>query len=80
MEKHGAFIAVKKVDDADTQICTFHDGAEIVGILSSLESVNSQLNALKDRGWVSMGDSDLYVTCHGMGLPQAPFWDRVRSS
>lgn len=74
MEKHGAFIAAKRFG-GNIQICAFHDGAEMKGFLSSQESLHSQLNDLKDRDWVSMGDSDIYVTTHGMGLPQIPFWE-----
>jgi len=76
IEKHGAVIAAKRFEDENIQICTFHDGAEIKGFLCSHESMNSQLNALTDRNWVLMGDSDIYVTTHGMGLPQTPFWER----
>lgn len=75
MEKHGAVIVAKRLEDENIQICTFHDGAEIKGFLSSHESMNSQLNALKDRNWMVMGDSDIYVTTHGMALPQTPFWE-----
>lgn len=74
MEKHGAFIAAKRFGE-NIQICSFHDGAEMKGCLFSQESLDSQLNALKDQNWVPMGDSDIYVTTHGMGLPQTPFWE-----
>lgn len=76
MEKHGAVIAAKRFEDGNIQICAFHDGAEIKGFMCSHKSMNSQLNALKDRKWVLMEDSDIYVTTHGMGLPQTPFWER----
>lgn len=76
LERNGAFIASKRVEDQYIKICTFHDGAEIIGVMCSPDSLNSQLTALKDREWMLMGDSDIYVTCHGMGEPQTPFWNR----
>ena len=77
-EKHGAVVVARRVGflDGHIQICTFHDGAEIKGLLLSPESMDSQLNALKDREWTPMGDSDVYVTTHGMGLGTPPFWER----
>lgn len=75
MEKHGAVVVAKRwTEDAHVKICAFHDGAEIVGLLITPESMHAQLDALKEREWVPMGDSDIYVTSHGMGLPQTPFW------
>ena len=76
IEANGAFIAAKKYGDQSIKICTFHDGAEIVGTLCSREALDAQLVALEDREWKSMGDSDIYVTSHGMGSPQTPFWER----
>jgi len=79
-DAHGAFVVAKWCDEYYYRCCIFYDGAEIRFVYNDREEVNDQVDRLRERGWVPIREaSDMYVTCHGMGLPESgrPFWKKT---
>lgn len=67
---NGAFVIAMNNENNKIISCVFVNGAQIICNYETSQTILY----LMERNWEFMGESDLYVTCHGMGLPSKPFW------
>ena len=75
IECNDAFVVAQSEHDNTMYSSIFIDGAQIKNTIKSMQDLAVQIDHLLNRDWVWMGATDLYVTCHGMGLPTLPFWE-----
>lgn len=78
---HGAYMIAKRQDEPFYRACFFFASSEIRFTHPDLSTALRQVFDLRAKGWTYMREPlDVYVTCHGTGLPPAdgPFWRRNR--
>ena len=78
---HGAFMIAKRRDEPFYRACFFFASSEIRFTYADARTALRQLFDLRGKRWTYMREPvDVYVTCHGTGLPseEGPFWKRSR--